>query len=155
MAEVYFYHLTRTSLPVTLADLLAKCRGRNWRVLLKLSSANRLKWLDDLLWTQNDTGFLAHGIADRDRSDMQPVLLTLSDENTNHAEIMMAVDGCDVRAAECQGYQRVCVIFDGNDPAALEVARGQWKTLTDAGLPAKYWSQESGNWQAKAQKNQP
>ena len=41
---------------------------------------------------------------------------------------------------------------DGNDPAALDIARGQWKALTDAGCAAQYWSEESGRWEKKAEK---
>ena len=46
---------------------------------------------------------------------------------------------------------RVCVLFDGNDPMALDVARGQWKALTGAGATAQYWSEESGKWEKKAE----
>ncbi|MCW8843703.1 MAG: DNA polymerase III subunit chi, partial [Rhodobacteraceae bacterium] len=30
--------------------------------------------------------------------------------------------------------------------------RGQWKSLTDAGCAAQYWSEESGRWEKKAEK---
>ena len=53
---------------------------------------------------------------------------------------------------EVQALERVCVIFDGNDPAALDIARGQWKALTDAGCAAQYWSEESGRWEKKAER---
>ena len=33
-----------------------------------------------------------------------------------------------------------------------EHARVQWKTLTDAGCSAQYWSEESGRWEKKAEK---
>jgi DNA polymerase-3 subunit chi len=45
--------------------------------------------------------------------------------------------------------ERVCILFDGNDEAALQVARGQWKALTDAVCEAQYWSQEGGSWAMK------
>ena len=43
------------------------------------------------------------------------------------------------------------ILFDGNDGDALGVARGQWTALTGADIPVKYWSQESGAWEMKAQ----
>jgi DNA polymerase-3 subunit chi len=46
---------------------------------------------------------------------------------------------------------RVCILFDGNDDAALDTARGQWKALTRAGCSAQYWSEESGRWEKKAE----
>jgi DNA polymerase IIIc chi subunit len=43
------------------------------------------------------------------------------------------------------------ILFDGHDPGAVQAAREQWKTLTGAGLAAKYWSEESGRWEMKAE----
>jgi len=61
------------------------------------------------------------------------------------------VDGAAVSPEEVQTMERVCVIFDGHDGAAVQVAREQWKTLTQAGCAAQYWSQESGRWEIKAE----
>ena len=63
----------------------------------------------------------------------------------------MALDGAEVSPEEGLALTRVCVLFDGNDPAAVDHARGQWKSLTAAGVPAQYWSEESGRWQKKAE----
>ena len=63
----------------------------------------------------------------------------------------MSVDGAEVTAEEVAALDRVCVLFDGNDPNALQVARGQWKALKDAGASAQYWSEESGKWEKKAE----
>ena len=63
----------------------------------------------------------------------------------------MCVDGAQISAAEIEALDRVCVLFDGNDPEALDVARGQWKTLKDAGASAQYWSQADGRWEKKAE----
>ena len=57
----------------------------------------------------------------------------------------------DVAAAEVAALERVCILFDGNDEAAVGMARGQWKALTDAGIAAQYWSEASGRWEMKAQ----
>ena len=43
------------------------------------------------------------------------------------------------------------VLFDGNDPAAVEAARGQWRRLTGAGAKAQYWAEAGGRWQKKAE----
>jgi DNA polymerase-3 subunit chi len=63
----------------------------------------------------------------------------------------MSVDGADVAAAEVQAMERVCVIFDGHDRDAVQLARGQWKALTQAGCAAQYWAQDSGQWAMKAE----
>jgi DNA polymerase-3 subunit chi len=56
-----------------------------------------------------------------------------------------------VDADEVGALERVCILFDGNDPAAVEVARSQWRTLTTAGCAAQYWSQEGGAWAMKTE----
>jgi len=56
-----------------------------------------------------------------------------------------------VSAEEVQALERVCILFDGRDEAALQAARSQWKALTAAGCAAQYWSEESGRWQKKAE----
>ena len=63
----------------------------------------------------------------------------------------MSVHGAQISAAEVVALARVCVLFDGNDDAALERARGQWKALKDAGASAQYWSEASGRWEKKAE----
>ena len=153
MAEVFFYHLTRTPLESTLPDLLEKSRARGWKALVKCGSLDRLKWLDDRLWASRDDGFLPHGVSGGAHDADQPILLTMDETAVNNAEILMAVDGAAVLPDEVGRFTRVCILFDGNDPAALDFARGQWKSLTDAGCPAKYWSQENGSWAEKASKN--
>ena len=63
----------------------------------------------------------------------------------------MAVDGADVTPHEVQRLDRVCILFDGTDVAALQTARGQWKVLTGAGCAAHYWSEASGKCEKKAE----
>lgn len=64
----------------------------------------------------------------------------------------MCVGGADVTEAEVKALERVCILFDGHDAAALNHARGQWKALTDAGCAAQYWAQDEGRWTKKAEK---
>ena len=151
MGEVYFYHLTRSPLEATLPMLLEKSRAAGWRVIVRGGDEARLKWLDEKLWLTGDEAFLAHGLAGGEFDAAQPILLTMGADNPNGAACLMAVDGAAVAPEEVTALERVCVIFDGNDPAALEAARAQWKALTGAGCAAQYWSQESGKWEKKAE----
>ena len=151
MGEVYFYHLTRSPLEATLPMLLEKSRAAGWRVIVRGGDEARLKWLDEKLWLTGDEAFLAHGLAGGEFDAAQPILLTTGAENPNGAACLMAVDGATVAPEEVTALERVCVIFDGNDPAALEAARAQWKALTGAGCAAQYWSQEGGKWEKKAE----
>lgn len=150
MGAVLFYHLTRQPLERTLPMLLEKSLAAGWRVAVRGTRADHLKWLNDKLWLGPEERFLPHGLAGSGFDADQPVLLTTSTEAPNAPACVMAVDGAEVRAEETETLERVCILFDGNDDAALNHARGQWKTLTAAGVAAQYWSEESGRWQKKA-----
>ena len=151
MGAVYFYHLTRKPLEETLPALLHKALGAGWRVAVRAREAARLEWLDEKLWLEPEDGFLPHGIAGGAHDADQPVLLTLGAECPNGAVCVMAVDGAEVSAQEVQALERVCILFDGNDTAAVQAARDQWKALTGAGCAAQYWSEETGRWEKKAE----
>lgn len=144
-----FYHLTRRPMEVTLTMLLGKARQAGWRVVVRGTSADRMSWLDEKLW-QGEDSFLPHGLAGGPHDDLQPVLLTRDDSLPDGTDCVMSVDGAAVTAPEIEALARVCVLFDGNDAAALDLARGQWKALKDAGVSAEYWSEESGTWEKKA-----
>lgn len=151
MGAVYFYHLTRAPLEATLPTLLGKARGAGWRVAIRGTSDARMDWLEEKLWLGPEDQFLPHGSAGGPFDADQPVLLTTASQSANAANCLMAVDGAKVSSDEVQTLERVCILFDGNDAAAVDAARGQWKSLTGAGCAAQYWSQESGRWQMNAQ----
>lgn len=151
MGAAYFYHLTRTPLEATLPVLLDKALQVGWRVAVRGENTERLDWLDEKLWLTTDEGFLPHG---RDGSGFdadQPVLLTTEDNPINAPTCIMAIDGVAVSSETVNAMERTCILFDGNDPGAVEVARGQWRSLTEAGCSAQYWSQDSGRWEKKAE----
>lgn len=150
MGAAYFYHLTRRPMEETLAMLLGKAAGAGWRVAVRGTDAARLAWLDERLWLGADDGFLPHGLAGGAHDADQPVLLTTGAAD-NGAVCVMSVDGAEVTPQEVAALERVCVLFDGNDPQALDIARGQWKALKDAGAAAQYWSEESGRWEKMAE----
>ena len=151
MGEAYFYHLTRAPLEQTLPVLLTRALGAGWRVAVRGTDAARLDWLDEKLWLGPEDGFLPHGRAGGPHDAAQPVLLTDRAEAGNDPACVMAIDGAEVSAEEVRRLERVCILFDGNDAQAVQVARGQWKALTGAGCSAQYWSEESGRWEKKAE----
>lgn len=151
MGQALFYHLTRQPLEATLPMLLEKSLQRGWRVAVRGRDAARLDWLDQKLWLGPEEGFLPHGLAGGPHDADQPVLLTGGDELSNGATCLMSIDGASVTAAEVAALERVCILFDGHDPQAVQHARGQWKSLTGAGASAQYWSEESGRWEMKAE----
>ncbi|PHS26652.1 MAG: DNA polymerase III subunit chi [Robiginitomaculum sp.] len=151
MGAVYFYHLTRAPVEVTLTALLGKARQAGWRVAVRGTDANRMAWLDEKLWQGPDDGFLPHGLAGGGQDANQPILLTCAATAANKPACVMTIDGAALDPGEVDALDRACVLFDGNDPQALDQARAQWKALTGAGCRAQYWSQESGSWQMMAE----
>lgn len=151
MSEVFFYHLTQAPLEVTLRVLLEKSLGAGWRVLVRGRTAQALDRLDQQLWLTPEDGFLPHGLAGGPHDADQPVLLTASPDMPDGREALVSVEGADVKPAEIAGITRAMVLFDGHDPGAVEAARAQWRVLTGAGVKAKYWSEESGRWEMKAE----
>lgn len=152
MGAAYFYHLTRNPLEHTLPILLGKARQAGWRVEVRGTDTDRMARLDEALWLGPEDGFLPHGIAGGPQDADQPILLTASAEGVAGMDCVMAVDGAEIGAGDVADLSRVCILFDGNDPAAVDRARTQWKTLTDAGCAAQYWSEESGRWELKSEK---
>lgn len=150
MGAAFFYHLTENPLEATLPMLIGKARGAGWRVLVRGKDRDLLTRLDDVLWQGPEDGFLPHGMAGGPHDAEQPVLL--GDVPSAGFGCLMSVGGAEVSADEVTALERTCILFDGHDGAALNVARGQWKALTDAGCAAQYWAQEDGRWTKKAEK---
>lgn len=151
MADAHFYHLTRDPLERVLPVLVQRGLDRGWRVAIRCPDPASRSALDDLLWERPEEGFLPHGPDDAPHAARQPVLLTLSPgAPANGAQMLMAVAGAALAPEDGAGSERLCLLFDGNDAARLSEARAQWRAMVAAGLPARYWSQESGRWEEKA-----
>ncbi|QCO56718.1 DNA polymerase III subunit chi (plasmid) [Pseudorhodobacter turbinis] len=149
MGVVMFYHLTASSMEETARALLTRSLQAGWRVMLRGTDAAGLERLDTILWQGPAESFLPHGLAGGTHDAQQPVLLGTG-AIANDAKALMAVEGAEVSPDEAEGLERVFILFNGHDDAAVAAARVQWKTLTGAGLAAQYWSEESGSWQKKA-----
>ena len=150
MPEVLFYQLSGTTLDATLPDLLERSLARGWRVIVRCGSEAGMAGLDTLLWTYADESFLPHGTPAAGNAALQPVYLTLGDENPNGANILMLVDGARATPAEMAGLERTCLLVDGRDDRAVETARNDGRADRAAALPAKYWVREHGKWVQKA-----
>ena len=150
MTEILFYHLQRQPLEKVLPPLLEKSLARGWRAVVQAASEERIEALDAHLWTYRDDTFLPHGTEREPDPTSQPVLLTTRDHNPNRAEVRFLIDGADV-PADAAGYERVVLLFDGEDSEALAAARERWTQAKAQGLATTYWqADEEGRWQRKA-----
>ncbi|MBM3565702.1 MAG: DNA polymerase III subunit chi [Alphaproteobacteria bacterium] len=148
MTEVAFYHLQHWPLEKALPKLLELTLDRGKRAVVLFGNAERVEPTNALLWSYDPDSWIPHGSARDGDAAMQPVWLTAADENPNGAQFLFLADGAvSTRIAE---YERCFEIFDGNDPAAVEVARARWTAYKDAGHALAYWQQtEQGGWARK------
>src|SRR3954451_20186358 len=150
MTEILFYHLQPEPLGKGLPQLLAKSIERGWRVVVQAASDERVDALDAHLWTYRDDNFLAHGTYRESEAAMQPVLLTVNDDNPNGATVRFLIDGAPV-PSDAASYQRIVLVFDGEDEEAFTAARMQWTEAKAQGFEATYWqTDENGRWQRNA-----
>ena len=150
MTEVLFYHLQRQPIEKVLPQLLERSLERGWRVVVQAASDERVEALDAHLWTYRDDAFLAHGTYRESEAAQQPVLLTVQDDNPNGATVRFLIDGAPL-PQDAAKYQRIVLLFDGEDDDAVAAARARWTEVKAQGFDATYWqADEQGRWQKKA-----
>ena len=150
MTEILFYHLQGQKLEGVLPTLLDKSLERGGRVVVQGSSEERIEALDAHLWTYRDDGFLPHGTWREAEAAAQPVLLTVNDGNPNAATVRFLVDGAAL-PADADSYQRIVLIFNGDDDDAVAAARVHWTDAKAKGFEATYWQpDDNGRWVKKA-----
>jgi len=150
VTEVLFYHLQGHALERVLPTLLEKALDRGWRIAVQAASQERIEALDQHLWTFREDSFLPHA-TDRDGDlEAQPVLLTLSGDNRNAAQVRFLIDGVPM-PADAASYVRIISIFDGQDPEAVAAARTGWTDSKAKGFDVTYWQADAGGrWQRQA-----
>ena len=147
MTEVWFYHLQGQPLDRVLPNLLERSLERGWRIVVQAASDERVEALDAHLWTYRDDGFLPHGTYRDGEAQAQPVLITVNDENPNGANVRFLIDGASL-PADAAAYQRIVLLFDGQDPDAVVQARERWGAAKAAGFAVSYLqTDEHGRWQ--------
>lgn len=150
MAEILFFHLQSRPLEQVLPTIVDRALSRGQKVVVEVGSQERLSVLDDHLWAYSDESFLPHVTALEADAALNPVVLTTQAHNPNAAQVRVCADGVRIPDA-MQDYERVVLIFDGDDPEALAAAREDWKKARASGHAASYWQQDdAGRWEKKA-----
>ena len=150
MTEILFYQLQGQKLESVLPALLEKSLERGWKVVVQGSTEERIEALDAHLWTYSDDGFLPHGTWRESEAAQQPVLLTLNDGNPNGATVRFLVDRAPL-PVDVERYQRIVLVFDGEDDEAVAAARAHWSEVRAKGFEATYLqADEQGRWAKKS-----
>jgi DNA polymerase-3 subunit chi len=148
MAEIGFYHLTRTGSDQALPQLLGRTLAAGQRAVVICGSEERLAALDAALWLSANPDWLPHGTPTTGHADLQPIWITTRDEAPNGARFLFLVDGAaSTRLTE---FDRVFDLFDGGDEAAVVAARQRWTAAKTAGHTLTYWQQTPRGWEKKA-----
>jgi DNA polymerase-3 subunit chi len=148
MAEIGFYHLTRTALGQALPQLLARTVAAGQRALVMCGTEDSVKALDKTLWQAPETDWLPHGTEADGDPDLQPIWLTTAEEAPNGARFLFLVEGA--ASARIGDFDRVFDLFDGNREDQVAAARRRWTAAKATGHSLSYWQQGPKGWAKKA-----
>ena len=146
MAEIGFYHLTRSSDVEALPRLLGRSLDLGKRALVLVRDAARVAAIDEALWQAPSPVWLPHGSAALGRPELQPVWIT-DDQAApapNRAQFLFLLDGTEVVSLDA--YERAFDLFDGGNDAAIAAARRRWSRCKQVGCAMTYWQQDTQGW---------
>jgi DNA polymerase-3 subunit chi len=139
---VDFYQLGSAAPEHVIALLCGKVADGDERLLIVAEDEAWLARLDRLLWSEDLSSFLPHGLAGGTEDARQPILLSTSEDAPNQARNILIADGKWRDSALT--YDRAFFLF-GDDVVAD--ARLAWKLLSGRdGVDRRYWSNDGGKW---------
>ena len=159
MADVGFYHLTRSTAEQALPKLLGRTLDLGKRALVRCRDEARAAEIDEALWRAPEPVWLPHGTAKLGHAGLQPIwiegLSSGDAASPNGASFLFLLDGVETVAKEAfakdafakEAFERIFDLFDGSDEAAVAAARGRWSRLKGAGHSLTYWKQSAQGWQ--------
>ena len=118
MAEIGFYHLTRTGADAALPVLLGRTLSAGERAAVMCGSEERVAALDTALWVCPEPDWLPHGTPASGNGPMQPIWLATDDTAPNGARFLFLIDGCT--STRLDAFLRVFDLFDGRDDDAVD-----------------------------------
>jgi DNA polymerase-3 subunit chi len=147
MADIGFYHLTRTTADQALPPLLGRTLAAGKRAVVLCATPERVAALDAALWLCPDPDWLPHGTATTGHAPLQPIWITHQDEAPNNAQLLFLIDGAN--STRLTHFDRIFDLFDGQDETAVAAARQRWTAAKSAGHTLTYWQQGPRGWEKK------
>ena len=148
MSEVFFYHLTKTTLEIALPKILERALSEKWSIEIRTSANTNLDEISNAIWRGPEESFLPHCLEDHEDLQDYPIVLCKSPLK-EWRDCLIVVDQGDLKENEVKNYKRVCLIFDAKIEVELSKARKSWKKLSEEGIKTVYWAEENGRWVKK------
>lgn len=144
--RVDFYQLGGLPLEQVVTSLAERLLRDGERLLVVSGDNAQLARLDRVLWDQEATGFLPHGMAGESDDSRQPVLLSANSDAANRARNLLIADGKWRESA--LAFHRTFYLFDED---TLKDAREAWRSLAVRDdFERHYWANENGRWTEKS-----
>jgi DNA polymerase III subunit chi len=149
MAEVWFYHLERTSADAELPRLLQRGLERGLRMAVVTSTLERVREFSQKLWGLEEAAFIPHGFEGEPQPESQIIYLCTDDNPRNASNYNFYIDGTAPDSLEA--LERATIMFDGTDDTAVDHARNLWRRFKSENTTIRYWKQdEEGRWKDQA-----
>jgi DNA polymerase III subunit chi len=145
MADVGFYHLTRSAVADALPQLLTRTLAAGQRALVVARSEETVNALSTALWAQ--PAWLPHGTKTDGDAPLQPIWLSTEAVGLNGARYLFLVEGAE---ADLASFERVFDLFNGDDGDAVQAARMRWRAAKQADHTLTYWQQTETGWQKQS-----
>jgi DNA polymerase-3 subunit chi len=117
--------------------------------VVQSTTEERAEALDTHLWTYREDSFLPHATWRVADAHDQPIVLAVGENNPNQANVRFLIDNAAL-PADSELYERMVLVFNGDDPDAVAAARVAWKDSKARGFEASYWQpDERGRWRRR------
>ena len=148
MSEVFFYHLTKTTLEIALPKILERALSEKWSIEIRTSANTNLDEISNAIWRGPEESFLPHCLEDHEDLQDYPIVLCKSPLK-DWRDCLIVVSQADLKENEVKNYKRICLIFDAKIEVELSKARKSWKKLSEEGINTVYWAEVKGRWVKK------
>ena len=148
MSEVFFYHLTKTTLEIALPKILERALSEKWSIEIRTSANTNLDEISNAIWRGPEESFLPHCLEDHEDLQDYPIVLCKSPLK-DWRDCLIVVGQADLKENEVKNYKRICLIFDAKIEVELSKARKSWKKFSEEGINTIYWAEDKGRWVKK------
>ena len=150
MAQIDFYHLTKSEPPEALVMLVQKSCLAGKKVLIQCPRP-AAEAVDDALWVQEPESWIPHGLDEADGAALSVAwIVSAGDANPIEAEFLFLMHGAE--RPDMNSFERVFNLFDGRSKAQVSQARAQWQAWrgTDDTQMRYFAQDDEGKWEQRA-----